>query len=184
MLSDEPQAVELAFAQLGDPFRNLWLDIRESSPGRGIRHSSFLSLSVLPRASPRVSGNLRHNGAISKEPTVIIRLPNSIVPTLPRHFAGCLASQSSGTSEGWWRGLDSNQRTLARADLQSAAFNHSATSPYVQAGAPNGGASIRCQRAPKFGVPVAPRRRSGAPFFDQSPGLARMERVKGIEPSS
>jgi hypothetical protein len=29
----------------------------------------------------------------------------------------------------WWRGLDSNQRTLARADLQSAAFNHSATSP-------------------------------------------------------
>src|SRR5690348_1082520 len=33
----------------------------------------------------------------------------------------------------WWRGLDSNQRTLARADLQSAAFNHSATSPRVQA---------------------------------------------------
>jgi hypothetical protein len=33
----------------------------------------------------------------------------------------------------WWRGLDSNQRTLARADLQSAAFNHSATSPGGQA---------------------------------------------------
>jgi hypothetical protein len=32
-------------------------------------------------------------------------------------------------SRHWWRGLDSNQRTLARADLQSAAFNHSATSP-------------------------------------------------------
>ena len=29
----------------------------------------------------------------------------------------------------WWRGLDSNQRTHTRADLQSAAFNHSATSP-------------------------------------------------------
>ena len=29
----------------------------------------------------------------------------------------------------WWRGLDSNQRTLKRADLQSAAINHSATSP-------------------------------------------------------
>ncbi len=40
-----------------------------------------------------------------------------------------LASRSF--SEGWWRGLDSNQRTLARADLQSAAFNHSATSPGV-----------------------------------------------------
>ena len=35
---------------------------------------------------------------------------------------------------GWWRGLDSNQRTLARADLQSAAFNHSATSPRDRAG--------------------------------------------------
>src|SRR5690349_5455471 len=34
----------------------------------------------------------------------------------------------------WWRGLDSNQRTLARADLQSAAFNHSATSPRGHAG--------------------------------------------------
>ena len=33
------------------------------------------------------------------------------------------------SARGWWRGLDSNQRTLARADLQSAAFNHSATSP-------------------------------------------------------
>lgn len=31
----------------------------------------------------------------------------------------------------WWTGLDSNQRTLARADLQSAAFNHSATCPQV-----------------------------------------------------
>src|SRR3546814_8021601 len=30
----------------------------------------------------------------------------------------------------WWTGLDSNQRTLTRADLQSAAFNHSATCPW------------------------------------------------------
>lgn len=29
----------------------------------------------------------------------------------------------------WWRGLDSNQRTRKRADLQSAAINHSATCP-------------------------------------------------------
>jgi hypothetical protein len=29
----------------------------------------------------------------------------------------------------WWTGLDSNQRTETRADLQSAAFNHSATCP-------------------------------------------------------
>src|SRR3546814_10899198 len=31
---------------------------------------------------------------------------------------------------GWWTGLDSNQRTETRADLQSAAFNHSATCPW------------------------------------------------------
>ena len=29
----------------------------------------------------------------------------------------------------WWRGLDSNQRRRTSADLQSAAFNHSATPP-------------------------------------------------------
>lgn len=29
----------------------------------------------------------------------------------------------------WWRGLDSNQRTPKRADLQSAGFNHSPTPP-------------------------------------------------------
>ena len=29
----------------------------------------------------------------------------------------------------WWRGLDSNQRRCKPADLQSAAINHSATSP-------------------------------------------------------
>ena len=34
----------------------------------------------------------------------------------------------------WWRGLDSNQRTRKRADLQSAAINHSATSPLVNLG--------------------------------------------------
>ena len=45
----------------------------------------------------------------------------------------------------WWRGLDSNQRTLARADLQSAAFNHSATPPGA-AGAPCGGPPMVCQR--------------------------------------
>ena len=35
-----------------------------------------------------------------------------------------------GWGERWWAGLDSNQRTHTRADLQSAAFNHSATYPY------------------------------------------------------
>ena len=36
---------------------------------------------------------------------------------------------TSATTFSWWRGLDSNQRTRKRADLQSAAINHSATPP-------------------------------------------------------
>ena len=30
-----------------------------------------------------------------------------------------------------WAGVDSNHRTLARTDLQSVAFSHSATYPYL-----------------------------------------------------
>ena len=39
-----------------------------------------------------------------------------------------------GRISNWWTGLDSNQRTENRADLQSAAFNHSATCPRLRAG--------------------------------------------------
>ena len=31
----------------------------------------------------------------------------------------------------WWAGVDSNHRTLAGTDLQSVAFSHSATYPYL-----------------------------------------------------
>ena len=31
----------------------------------------------------------------------------------------------------WWTGMDSNHRTRMRTDLQSAAFSHSATYPYI-----------------------------------------------------
>lgn len=94
----------------------------------------------------------------------------------------------------WWRGLDSNQRTLARADLQSAAFNHSATSPRGQAGAPCGGPSLMCQRGQDEEMPTGPpsrfalRRAAFATGLIGSPAEApeerRLERVKGIEPSS
>ena len=50
-----------------------------------------------------------------------------------RAHADCMTCARLGRpvdrEAGWWTGLDSNQRTLARADLQSAAFNHSATCP-------------------------------------------------------
>jgi hypothetical protein len=35
-----------------------------------------------------------------------------------------------GLLKKWWKGQDSNLRTRKRADLQSAAINHSATLPY------------------------------------------------------
>ena len=65
-----------------------------------------------------------------------------------RHLASAggrsgFALRRTACRQGWWRGLDSNQRTLARADLQSAAFNHSATSP--DCGGPNGDAAPECQ---------------------------------------
>ena len=31
----------------------------------------------------------------------------------------------------WWAGMDSNHRTQMRTDLQSAAFSHSATYPFM-----------------------------------------------------
>ena len=41
----------------------------------------------------------------------------------------CPRRHIPSTPSDWWRGLDSNQRTPKRADLQSAAFNRSATPP-------------------------------------------------------
>ena len=56
----------------------------------------------------------------------------------------------------WWTGLDSNQRTLARADLQSAAFNHSATCPLGLPTVLKCGAARR-GRSPR-GAPLAKQR--------------------------
>src|SRR3954453_763702 len=82
-------------------------------------------------------------------------------------------------TERWWRGLDSNQRTLARADLQSAAFNHSATSPGV-------GRRATWRRLMCLSTRSADGSagRSGRSMLDHRPDGLRVERVKGIEPSS
>ena len=68
--------------------------------------------------------------------------------------------QCSDDEAGWWRGLDSNQRTLARADLQSAAFNHSATSP-------------RCRQARQM---AAKGCSVNAEIREESPSLASLVR--------
>ena len=98
---------------------------------------------------------------LTKLRNAAFRLLGALCSTIPRMV--CAGSPCSTIPRvvcawRWWRGLDSNQRTLARADLQSAAFNHSATSPQrscrsAWAGAPCGGAPIACQRAPFTGVP-------------------------------
>lgn len=80
--------------------------------------------------------------------------PNRIVFPTVFEFASARKVHDSW----WWRGLDSNQRTLARADLQSAAFNHSATSPRCRQGAPNGGAGAACQRVERATLEGASRR--------------------------
>ena len=47
----------------------------------------------------------------------------------PRPLPLLNSSAKPLSTTAWWRGLDSNQRTRKRADLQSAAINHSATPP-------------------------------------------------------
>jgi hypothetical protein len=74
MLIDEPEAVELPLRQSGHAIRNIWLDFRGVLPDRGIRHSSYsFQFPSLPRITPRVSANLRHNEPFGQEGTVIIR---------------------------------------------------------------------------------------------------------------
>ena len=55
--------------------------------------------------------------------------PHRVRP--PRPCRPACPAEALEESEGWWRGLDSNQRTLSRPDLQSGAFNHSTTPPYA-----------------------------------------------------
>ena len=62
-----------------------------------------------------------------------------IEPTQPAWKAGALPlsytrkifTTCHKPQNKWWRGQDSNLRTHTRADLQSAAFNHSATPPFL-----------------------------------------------------
>jgi hypothetical protein len=102
----------------------------------------------------------------------------------------------------WWRGLDSNQRTLARADLQSAAFNHSATSPQrscrshrqarhvtahqspVNAGnseelSPSLRSALQPHASPPDRRSVAPALRSGRSKIQPSPGWSNFGAGEG-----
>ena len=80
---------------------------------------------------------LQNTGAGERNRTVVISLEgfsstielHPQIRNFPPHYACCLKLLFYLPTKSWWRGLDSNQRTRKRADLQSAAINHSATSP-------------------------------------------------------
>ncbi len=63
---------------------------------------------------------------------------------MTRRSDSCGRSSSSSERNGWWRGKDSNLRRLSPADLQSAPFGHSGTSP--PGPSPSLALSLRCSR--------------------------------------
>ncbi len=74
-------------------------------------------------------------------------------------------------------GLDSNQRTLARADLQSAAINHSATHPRVElADRIKKGFAPKCQVCDDLFMAKPPKRTSSGKKPPYSGGGRRNER--------
>ena len=93
------------------------LRLRNNSLWKSKQQSSFQTMEA-------EKDNLRH-----LEPFKPQRIcPVSAQSLFFRQKKGATISRNSFI-ESWWAGLDSNQRTQMRADLQSAAFNHSATYP-------------------------------------------------------
>ena len=90
---------------------------------------------LLPNATPTPRSMRTPRARVPARPYVIIARNSPEFHGFARILINLSHGDAAGRSErrcalrAWWRGLDSNQRTLARADLQSAAFNHSATSP-------------------------------------------------------
>lgn len=150
VLVDEQKTVELPTRELSNPLGHFFVDIaRVLRPRRHIHEHLSEQTAPIQQGVTRVRNNLRRFGSIEQFCDVRCGRKRLLCATLFvfQRPISRLGRSSERPCEGWWRGLDSNQRTLARADLQSAAFNHSATSPRGQAGAPCGGPSLMCQRA-------------------------------------
>jgi hypothetical protein len=74
------------------------------------------------------------SGAGERDRTVVCSLEGcrstiELLPQLAHDVRHGTYHHISHHPKNWWRELDSNQRTRKRADLQSAAINHSAISP-------------------------------------------------------
>jgi hypothetical protein len=94
-----------------------------------------------PCANPAKTTAKNHSGAGEGNRTLVVSLEGfcSTIELHPRNLPlrqPCPNTSPAETSklqlplnQNWWRGTDSNHRTRKRADLQSAAFNHSATPP-------------------------------------------------------
>jgi hypothetical protein len=90
-------------------------------------------------------------GAGEGNRTLVISLEgfSSTIELHPQGTSTSAAKLNHLHTQHWWRGLDSNQRTRKRADLQSAAINHSATPPQ---GTPNYSREpLPCQPLKQFG---------------------------------
>ena len=91
---------------------------------------------MLPAAPLKQGTSNKNSGAGEGNRTLVISL-EGFSSTIELHPQGRPTSATATaqlfhktpTTFAWWRGLDSNQRTRKRADLQSAAINHSATPP-------------------------------------------------------
>ena len=62
---------------------------------------------------------------------MVIISKNYVLALLISHLSFLLKKTSLWGLLKWWAGVDSNHRSLATADLQSAPFSHSGTYPYL-----------------------------------------------------
>ena len=177
MLIDQQQAGDCALLNRATALRDRRIDAVASHPRphRDRRHATFLSgPSQIDRSSTRIFPWLNTQYETTSPNATVVQ--KAITAALATHDSQLRhARPRPGCAKAWWTGLDSNQRTLTRADLQSAAFNHSATSPGVHAQTIRGmvehGQQARHMAAPAYRVNLARRRalRARAPEIDMPP---------------
>ena len=128
------------------------------------------SCMFLVKVLPNYVGDIsiaEKTGAGERDRTVVVSLEGfcSTIELHPRcNDFTCSVNQ-------WWRGLDSNQRTRKRADLQSAAINHSATSPRnpILSGFSDGTSNVTVDRFGRGSISgPSPGRKGIFPHFTQS----------------
>ena len=98
--------------------------------------SLMLKVNPIPHMGTFALTTRAQNGAGEGSRTLVFSLEGCCTtvvlhPHTPLFRKNC-SPKLERFSPKWWKGVDSNHRTQKRADLQSAAINHSATFPTVQ----------------------------------------------------